>query len=86
MARPKHPNKDIESALQYAEVHNWRVEKSQGSAHSWGQILCPYNISDCRNGIHCRSSIWSTPRSPVNHARLLKRIVDKCIYIGDDND
>ena len=72
--RGKHPDKDIEKALQIAEGEGWRVEKaSGGSAHPWGRIYCPLNT---RMG--CRMSIWSTPRSTTNHARQIQRHITKC--------
>ncbi|MBV1921276.1 MAG: hypothetical protein KUG73_11385 [Pseudomonadales bacterium] len=77
MSRSKHPNKAIESALKHAEANGWAVEKAGNSAHAWGQMLCPTN-NLCRGGNNCRASIWSTPRSPGNHARAIKSIVDKC--------
>jgi len=86
MVRSKHPNKDIEATLQYAEKYRWTVKKSKGSAHCWGQMLCPSNNKACRGGICCQQSVWSTPKSPLNHSRALKRIVDKCQFLGDDND
>jgi len=86
MARSKHPNKDIEAALQYAEEQGWTIQKSTGSAHCWGQMLCSSNNRACRNGIYCRQSVWSTPRNSVNHSRVLKRIVDKCQFLGDSDD
>lgn len=76
MKRSHHPNKEIEQALRIAEVHGWRVE--QGGSHAWGKIYCPYNDSECRCGEFCISSVWSTPRNPVNHARALLRVVMKC--------
>ena len=36
MSRPRHPNKHIELAVQYAESLGWRVEMSKGHA---GAIL-----------------------------------------------
>jgi len=86
MARPKHPNKEIEAALLYAETHGWTVEKASGSAHCWGQLRCPANNSGCWQGLYCQQSVWSTPKNPANHARLLKRIVDKCQFLGDENE
>lgn len=62
MSRNKHAKKDIEEALQYAEIKGWRIENSKG--HPFGQMYCPYNDSDktCEsNGKWCRASIWSTP-------------------------
>lgn len=86
MSRARHPSKEIEQAIQYAERHGWTVEKSTGSAHCWGQMLCPANNKQCWNGLHCRQSIWSTPRSAANHAKSLKKIVDKCEFTGDSDE
>ncbi len=43
--RPKHPKKEVEKALRYAETHGWRVEV--GGSHAWGKIYCPYNDFEC---------------------------------------
>lgn len=77
MARKRHPKKEIEAALRYAESHGWRVEV--GGSHAWGIIYCPYNDKDCRCGEFCISSVWSTPKNPVNHAKQIKRVVDHCV-------
>lgn len=37
MARPRHPNKEIEQAIAYAEGLGWTVEMSNG--HAWGSAL-----------------------------------------------
>jgi hypothetical protein len=71
MARPRHPNKNIEKAIRYAESHGWRV--LVGGAHAWGFLLCPERS---REG--CRLSVWSTPRSPTDHAKDILRGVDGC--------
>lgn len=76
MSRNKHPNKNIEEAIRYAESHGWRIET--GGSHAWGQMYCPYNDKECRCGEFCRASIWSTPKNPVNHAKQIKRVVDNC--------
>jgi len=84
MARKKHPSKEVEKALQYAEHHGWRVEV--GGSHAWGKIFCPRNNPACRCGEFCISSIWSTPRNPGNHARQIRRIVDNCTAVESDED
>jgi hypothetical protein len=63
MSRSKHPNKEIETAILYAEKHGWTYKDSGKSAHAWGKLFCPLHT---REGhiIH----IWSTPRSAHNHA------------------
>lgn len=76
MSRARHPNKEVEAAIRHAEHSGWRVEV--GGSHAWGKLYCPYNDSECRCGEFCITSIWSTPKNPVNHSRLLKRVVDKC--------
>lgn len=85
MARKKHKNKEIEEALQYAEQHGWSVEVHlKSKSHTWGVMKCESNSSICWNGLHCSTSIWSTPRNAHNHASQIKKIVDKCIYNKDD--
>jgi hypothetical protein len=74
--RPPHPKKEIEEALRHAEEQGWRLEV--GGSHAWGKIYCPYNDIDCRCGEFCISSVWSTPKNARNHARALRRVVDKC--------
>lgn len=71
MARPRHPDKHIEKALQHAEALGWRVELSDG--HAWGRIYCPVAGRD-----GCKQSVWSTPAVPENHARHLRRQIDLC--------
>lgn len=77
MARPVHPKKEVEAIIRYAEQHGWRVEVCSG--HAWGRLYCPFNDRECRCGEFCISSVWSTPRSPGNHAQAIKRVVDNCV-------
>jgi hypothetical protein len=39
MPRNRHPKKEVEEALVYAENFGWRVEV--GGSHAWGRIYCP---------------------------------------------
>lgn len=58
MARPAHPDKDIEDAVTYAEGKGWRYEKPGKSAHPWGKLFCPSGLrNDCPMLL-----VWSTPR------------------------
>lgn len=77
MIRGTHAKKEVEDALAYAEASGWRIS-SGGKGHAWGKMYCPYNDSECRCGEFCITSVWSTPKNPGNHARLLKRVVDNC--------
>lgn len=74
--RRRHKEKVIEAAIAHAEAQGWRVEPASG--HAWGRMYCPFNDSECRCGEFCIVSIWSTPRNAANHARQLRRVVDKC--------
>ena len=71
MARGRHSNKEIEGSLHYAESRNWTVVES-ARGHCWGVIRCPHGRAGCQK------SIWSTPRRPENHAREIRRFVDRC--------
>lgn len=73
LKRCRHPNKEIEDAIKYAEKHGWIYKDSGGSAHSWGQLLCPLHTREGH-----RISIWSTPRCAFNHGQQIRRTVDKC--------
>lgn len=79
--RKKHPSKDIETAICLAEKNGWRVVPAGRSAHCWGRLLCPFGDKNekCRCGEFCSVSIWSTPRNNVNHAKQLRKAVEKCI-------
>ena len=37
MTRSRHPNKEIEHALQYAQTHGWRIVP--GGSHAWGRFI-----------------------------------------------
>jgi hypothetical protein len=76
MRRSRHPDKDVERAIQYSETNGWRIEV--GGGHAWGRMYCPYKDDECRCGEFCIASIWSTPKNPGAHARQLKRLVDNC--------
>ncbi len=42
MPRKKHPNKEIEAAIQYAESHGWQYKQAGGSAHAWVGLCARY--------------------------------------------
>jgi hypothetical protein len=71
MGRPRHSDKHIEKAVQYAEKLDWILEMSRG--HAWGHLLCPQRSRD-----GCIIPVWSTPQSRENHARQIRRAVDNC--------
>jgi len=75
----RHPSKEIERALGYAREHGWAVIKSTGGcAHAWGVMRC---LGDCP-----QVSIYSTPRVPENHAKALRRAIDRCPHVVEEED
>lgn len=72
--RPRHPNKEIEAAVQHAEDRGWTVTLSTG--HAWGRIRCPHGQGGCQRWV------YSTPSDPTAHARFLRRTVDNCPHVG----
>ena len=79
--RPKHPNKEIEAAILYAEKNGWVYKTSGKSAHAWGRLLCPLHTREGH-----QMSIWSTPRNPYNHARQIERWVYQCQHDIKEED
>lgn len=80
----RHSKPEVEEALRYAEEHGWRVE--HGGSHCWGKMYCPHNDKECRCGDFCITSIWSTPANPGNHAKKIRRVVDKCTGHAEENE
>lgn len=76
--RKKHPDKEIEATIRYAETQGWQVVECSG--HAWGMLRCPHHDQECRCGQFCQMSVWSTPKDAGRHARQLKRKIDGCIY------
>ncbi|THV40525.1 hypothetical protein FAB82_14745 [Glycomyces buryatensis] len=69
---PRHPNKHIRAAIEYMEEKGWKIETSGG--HAWGRAFCPGGGTGCRPP----RSIWSTPRSPEDFAKQLRKVADEC--------
>lgn len=69
--RPRHPKKEVEAVLKYAESQGFAVLAPR--AH-WGILHCPGSRVD-----HCTPrSISGTPRNAAGLANRLRRYVDKC--------
>ncbi len=83
-ARARHPIKEIEAAVQYAELKGWSCVKGKG--HAWGILRCPWNDTECRCGTFCQRGVWSTPRVPENMAEQIKRAVDGCVHLREQLD
>lgn len=77
--RPRHPSKDIEAAVAYAEQQGWTWFKVKG--HAWGKLYCPHHDKD-----GCIVFVWSTPRSAGNHAKQIIREVDRCPHKQEEEE
>jgi hypothetical protein len=73
MARPAHPNKEIEAVVAEAEASGWRVVISNG--HSWAKLYCPF-----AERMGCIVPVWSTPKNAGNFAKMLRKKVAKCSH------
>ncbi|WP_395153896.1 hypothetical protein [Ilumatobacter sp.] len=80
MARARHAKKEVESALTELTDAGWSVETTK-SGHRWGVARCS---EASRSG--CQISIWSTPRSPGNHAKAIRRALDQCAHDQPENE
>lgn len=69
MSRTRHPNKEVEDAVQYALADGWRWRK-QGH---WGRMYCAQADRD-----GCQFGINGTPRSAETHAKQIRMVVDRC--------
>jgi hypothetical protein len=73
---PKHPKKEVNDALDYADdLEDFDIERTV-AGHKWGRIKCR----------RCGAlvSVWSTPKSPHNHGRQLRRLVDQHEHDADE--
>ena len=68
-----HPNKHIREAIEYAEQRGWTFQKAGARAHSFGALFCRLRTRD-----GCIVQVFSTPRNPENHAKWIRRQVDRC--------
>lgn len=71
MVRIRHPDKEIEAAVAYAESLGWAVMSIKG--YAWGRLYCAHHDRD-----GCMVSVWSTPRNAGNHAQSVIRNVSRC--------
>jgi hypothetical protein len=69
--RRRHKNKAIHAAVRYALGRGWTLIEAR--SHAWGRLRCPHRGRD-----GCLFSVWSTPRDPDEHARYIRRMVDRC--------
>ncbi|MYK40526.1 MAG: hypothetical protein F4049_09950 [Gemmatimonadetes bacterium] len=70
---PEHPNKHIRAAIAYALDHGWTVRRAGPRAHTWGRLYCAL-----RDRTGCARAVYSTPKNPEDHAKDIRRAVDRC--------
>lgn len=65
--RPRHPKKEIESALRYGEQQGFELVLRHGKGHLWGRLI--------KDG--ATIAIYGTPRNTGNDAKRIRRAVDR---------
>lgn len=75
MRRPRHPSKEIEEAVAYAESKGW-VFRKQGH---WGRLYCAQADRD-----GCQIGVNGTPRNAEAHARQIIRAVNRCPHTVEE--
>ncbi|MGD0896525.1 MAG: hypothetical protein ABR915_01735 [Thermoguttaceae bacterium] len=71
-----HKNKHIREAVNYAMERGWRLVMGGPRAHIWGTLYCPHADRD-----GCTWKVFCTPRVPEDHARKIRRAVDRCPHV-----
>jgi len=77
MARPRHPNKEVEDAVAYAEARRWTWR----ALGHWGRLFCPHADRD-----GCQVGVFGTPKNAGNHARQIIRAIDRCPHAQEKTD
>ncbi|MHA3982316.1 hypothetical protein [Acinetobacter venetianus] len=76
--RPKHTNKHIAAAIDYALENGWKYIDTGKSAHAFCILRCTQGHSE-----HSMS-VYSTPKKPENHAKNILKMVEKCTPLKKD--
>ena len=71
MARDRHSKKELEAVVEYAEEQGWRV--LPGKRHAKFKLYCKQSDRD-----GCKVSVWSTPVDVDDHAKDVRRAIDRC--------
>ncbi|MEX0923212.1 MAG: hypothetical protein WDZ84_10585 [Rhodovibrionaceae bacterium] len=70
----------MEAAVVYAEAQGWTLRL----LGHWGRLFCAHAGRD-----GCQIGVNGTPRNADNHARQIRRAVDRCPHkdkdTGDEN-
>ncbi|MBG2876876.1 hypothetical protein I4902_12890 [Proteus alimentorum] len=71
----KHPNKHIQSAIEYALEHEWVWIASGSHSHTFCKLRCGNPANEHKDH---QISIWCTPSNMENHAKQIIRKVNQC--------
>src|SRR4051794_3245438 len=79
--RNRHPNKDVQKALEEAEDEGAELELRGKKGHAWGRLYCG------RGGQRpCCLLVWSTPKSPHALAKDIRSFMRKCPHKPEEAD
>lgn len=71
----RHPNKHIQEAIEYALSKGWLWIAPGKSAHCFCRLRCGSPEGEHKDH---QMSVYSTPKSEENHAKQIRRTVDRC--------
>ena len=77
MTRTRHPNKEIEAAVAYAESKGWTLRKM---GH-WGRLFCAHADRD-----GCQIGVNGTPKNAQAHAAQIIRAINRCPHMKEVDD
>jgi hypothetical protein len=83
--RPRHPKKEVEDAVAYAESQVLDLAKTRcwtwRKQGHWGRLFCPHGGRD-----GCQVGVFGTPRDAGNHGRQIIRAVNRCLHQQENQD
>lgn len=62
------------------------MELIKGNGHAWGILRCPVNDKECRCGVFCQMSVWSTPANPEQFAKKIRQKALSCVKLEKEDE
>jgi hypothetical protein len=75
----RHPDKDVQKALETAAAAGAELEVRRGRGHAWGRLSCGLGGEQ-----GCAMMIWSTPKNSHTHARAIAALIRKCPHSREE--
>lgn len=79
MARDRHPRKELEAVVEYAEEQGWEIRL--GKRHAKFKLYCKHHDRD-----GCKVPVWGTPVDVNDHAKDVRRAIDRCPHRNEGGE